>query len=228
MAPFLASTDGFAFRNDWPAQPVVTVGTPFGRLNLGDAQGGLCGGMVYAALDYWHAGLSPPPDRPARGEPLYDFVARRLVDSWHLPAGVAQYYFWMNLPDGDTGFTVLGDHVVLERGLAWRTIQGQLPQITADLDQGQPVPLGVVTVASARPVDLGQNHQALAYGYAREGSSCRLDVYDPNSGPSDDVWIRFDTGAPVRKTEFLHNLALSHPVRGFFRTGYSPAAPPAA
>ncbi|MDQ6874558.1 MAG: hypothetical protein M3042_05770 [Actinomycetota bacterium] len=52
-----------------------------------------------ASVD-WHAGLTPPPDRPARGEPLYDFLARRLIDSWHLPAGVAQYYHWMNLPDG--------------------------------------------------------------------------------------------------------------------------------
>ena len=90
---------------------------------------------------------------------------RRLVDSWHLPAGVAQYFQWMNLPDGDTGFDVLRRHVVIDRGLAWRTIRVQWPQIRADLDRGTPAALGVVTVASSRPADLALNHQVLAYGY---------------------------------------------------------------
>ena len=78
--------------------------TPFGKINIGNAAAGLCGGMVFAALDYWHTGILPPATRPAPGEPPYRYIVRRLVDSWHLPAGVAQYYQWMNLPDGDSGF----------------------------------------------------------------------------------------------------------------------------
>jgi hypothetical protein len=223
---FLPSRDGFAFTNAWPSEPAVALPTPFGNINIGNADAGLCGGMVFAALDYWHAGILAPAARPAQGEALYGYLVRRLVDSWHVPAGVAQYYQWMNLPDGDTGFDVLGQHVVTDRGLAWRTIQAQWPQITADLDQGTPAALGVVTVASASPADLGRNHQVLAYGCDVSASQVTVWVYDPNSGQNDGIYIRFDPRAPAQPTTFEHNLGLGLPIRGFFRTGYTPATPP--
>ncbi len=68
-APFLATTDGFAFRNSWPSQPAVVFTTPFGKIDVGNAKGGLCGGMVFAALDYWHADVTSPADQPAAGAP---------------------------------------------------------------------------------------------------------------------------------------------------------------
>ena len=223
---FLPRTDGFAFSNTWPSQPAVSVPTPFGTVNLGDARAGLCGGMVFAVLDFWHARIAPADQRPARGTALYDFIVARLVDSWHLPAGVVQYYQWMNLPDADTGFDVFGRHVVIEHGVSWRTVVAQWPQIRADLDAGTPVALGLVTVASANPKDLGLNHQVLAYGYQQAGPVVTVAVYDPNSGPRDDVWIRFDTTDPTRATAFAHNVGITHPVRGFFRTAYAPEPPP--
>jgi hypothetical protein len=223
---FLPSDHGFAFLNSWPSQPALVLSTPFGRLTLGDASGGLCGGMVFAAFDYWHAGVTPPGEQPDADHPLYPYIVRRLVDSWHLPVGVTQYYQWMNLPDGDSGFTVLGRRVVTDRGLAWRTIRVQWPQIRNDLDHGTPVALGVVTVASANPADLGQNHQILAFDYEISSDQVSLRVYDPNLGQRDDVEIRFDTSEPTRPTTFDHNLGVEHPVRGFFRSAYSPVRPP--
>jgi hypothetical protein len=225
---FLPSGRGFAFTNSWPPEPAVVLATPFGKINIGNAAAGLCGGMVFAALDYWHAGLAPPARQPAPDDPLYGYLVRRLVDSWHIPAGVAQYYQWMNLPDGDSGFDVLGRHVVTERGLAWRTIRQQWPQITADLARGIPAPLGLVTVASAAPAKLGLNHQVLAYDYGASAAEVTVRVYDPNSGPRDDVCIRFSPGNPAEPTAFEHNISISHPVRGFFRTAYAMATPPAS
>ena len=169
-ASFLPSRDGFAFTNAWPSEPAVVVSTPFGKISIGNAAAGLCGGMVFAALDYWHAAIAPPTARPAPGAPLYRHIVQRLIDSWHLPAGAAEYYQWMNLPEGDTGFDLFGQYVVAERGVAWRTIQTQWPQIVAGLDSGVPSALGVVTVASADPADLGVNHQVLAYGYGASAS----------------------------------------------------------
>jgi hypothetical protein len=224
---FLPSRHAFGFSNSWPAQPAVTVDTPFGRLNLGNAKGGLCGGMVFAALDYWYAGRPPPPGQPAAGEPLYQYVVKRLIESWRLPAGVAQYYQWMNLPDGDRGFRVLGRRVVAERGLAWRTVTVQLPQITEDLDGGIPAPLGVVTVASANPADLRFNHQVLAYGYEVSGDTVTLRVYDPNRGGDNGTFLRFDRSEPTRRIDITHNLGLGRRrVRGFFRTVYTRSTPP--
>ena len=133
---FVPSRHGFAFTNSWPSEPAVVLKTPFGNINVGNASAGLCGGMVFAALDYWHKEISPPTARPAQGTPLFKYIVRRLVDSWHVPAGVAQYYQWMNLPDADSSFKVMGRRVITERGLAWRTIKAQWSQIKLDLDRG--------------------------------------------------------------------------------------------
>jgi hypothetical protein len=210
LPAFLPSRDGFAFGYSWPAGPAIALRTPFGRLRIGNAARGLCGGMVFAALDFWLARLAPPAQRPAAGSPLYRFIVRRLIDSWHLPAGVAKYYAWMNLRD-----------------VSKRTIDRQWPRVMASLDAGQPASLGVVTVASAWPGELGRNHQVLAYAYARTGTLVTIEVYDPNSGPDDGVRIQFDTAAPGRPAAFRHNIAIDLPVRGFFLVRYAPAAPPA-
>jgi hypothetical protein len=205
---FLPSRCGFAFRNAWSPQPALVRQTPLGRIAVGDASAGLCGGMVFAALDYWHAGRVPPAVQPAHGDPLFGYLVTRLVDSWHLPLGVLRYYRWMTLPDSE---------------LARRTLAGQWPRIAAELDRGIPVPLGVVTVASARPGHLPHNHQVLATGYAMTDEAVTVEVYDPNHGPRDDIRIEFDAA----RSGFGHNLDVDRPVRGFFRTGYTPRTPPA-
>ena len=228
---FLPSRQGFAFPNTWPAAPAISLRTPLGRLGIGNAALGLCGGMVFAALDYWHAGRLPPAVQPPPGAPLYRFVVRRLIRSWHIPAGVAGYYRGMLSSDAR---------------LAIRTISRQWPRIRALLDDGQPAPLALITVASPSPLLLGRNHQVLAYGYAVGGPEVTLSVYDPNSGPDDSVVIRFSTagdsgptrsGVPLGSTvsrragtattEIAHTVNIGWPVRGFFLTRYAPARPPA-
>lgn len=217
--------NGFAFTNSWPSVPAVSVPTPFGSVGIGDAASGLCGGMVYAALDYWIAAQVPPRERPAPGTPLYKFIVRRLIDSWHAPAGIAEYLLWMNLPDGDVGTSVLGKPVVIQRGVAWRTIEQQWPAVKARIDAGVPAPLGVVTVKSVNVADIGKNHQVGAYAYSVSGAEVTVKVYDPNSGQDDGVWIMFDNSAPQRATTFSSNINIDLPVRGFFMTAYTPASP---
>src|SRR5262249_58968229 len=98
---FVPSDDAFAFANDWPAVPAVSVPLLIGSIGIGNAARGLCGGMVFAALDYWHAGVVPPGGRPHPGTPLFRFVVRRLIASWRIPAGVARYYRGMWRSDAD-------------------------------------------------------------------------------------------------------------------------------
>jgi len=205
---FVPSDHAFAFANDWPAAPAVTVRPLIGSIGIGNAARGLCGGMVFAALDYWHAGAVPPAGRPEPGTPLFRFVVRRLVASWRIPGGVARYYRWMCRSDAD---------------LTQRTILRQWPALRASLEAGAPTALGVVTVASANPLLLGANHQVLAYGYSITRTEITLRVYDPNRGPDDATWIRFRADGHA----FSHNLGLDRPVRGFFVTKYTPARPPA-
>jgi hypothetical protein len=208
-ASFRPSRHGFAFANSWPSAPAISIRTPAGRIGVGNAALGLCGGMVFAALDYWYAGRVPPPSQPAPGAPLYRFIVRRLLQSWRLPGGVVRYYLGMLATDSK---------------LASRTISRQWPAVKALLDSGQPATLGVVTMASANPLRLGHNHQVLAYSYHQADAAVTLQVYDPNSGPDDCVAVGFST---VRAGPFAHNIAVSWPVRGFFLTSYSPAKPPA-
>jgi hypothetical protein len=208
-ASFRPSRNGFAFANSWPPAPAISIRTPAGRIGIGNAALGLCGGMVFAALDYWRADREPPAVQPAPGAPLYRFIVRRLLRSWRLPGGVVRYYLGMLARDGD---------------LAGRTIATEWPRVKALLDRGQPATLGVVTVASANPLLLGRNHQVLAYSYQQAGAEVTLLVYDPNTGPDDAVAVRFSTAPPVGA--FTHNIAVSWPVRGFFLTRYTPSEPP--
>ncbi len=138
---------------------------------------------------------------------MFRFIVRRLVDSWQVPVGVSRYYWWMQLSDIDARH---------------QTISEQWPAVKAKLDAGVPATLGVVTVASANPFQLGANHQVVACAYSIAGTDVTLGVYDPNSGPADDIWIRFSTAA---SSGFAHNLGLSRPVRGFFLTSYSAVLP---
>jgi hypothetical protein len=213
-AAFLPSRQGFAFTNSWPSEPGVVLPFRGRQIGIGNAARGLCGGMVFAALDYWHAGTSPPAERPAGGTPLYQFIVHRLIDSWHVPAGVGKYYQWMNRPDADYRG---------RPGLRRLSVEQQWPRIRDSIDAGQPAALGVVTMASAWPGLLGRNHQVLAYAYEQSGSTVSVAVYDPNSGPDDRIRIAFSTSSAAA---FEHNLGIAWPVRGFFVTAYSPAAPP--
>ena len=71
---------------------------------IGDASNGLCGGMAFAARDYFEAGRIPPNGTTAPGEGrLFDFLCERLFDSFDLPMGPARYLELMSplLADGE-------------------------------------------------------------------------------------------------------------------------------
>jgi hypothetical protein len=224
---FTPSINGLHFVNSFPHEPVVNVDVPlFGKIPIGDASGGLCGGMAFTVRDVFETkGMKPLPDttppglQPGPDTPLYKYLADRLVDSFDLPkAGFMKYYAWMTTPDGDSG------PILLRRGVAWKTIMEEWPhRIRPRLDAGQLTVLGLVTTASVNPADLGHNHQVLAYGYEL-GDSNRLTllIYDPNtpSDQADGVRISLSLANPTKKTLITHNVGISGPIRGFFGAGY--------
>jgi len=221
---FLPSANGLAFTNSWPSEPDVDVQVPvYGQVTIGDASNGLCGGMVFTVLDVFTAGLRPlQTPQPASGDPLFDYIVNRLIDSWDVPAGILKYFEWMNTPDDDTGVWIATRH-----GVGTRTVVAEWPAIRADLDAGHPCPLGLVTVASSNPADLGHNHQVLAYGYDLEGTALTIKVYDPNTARSsaDGVQMSLDISNPAKGAPITANINIGHPVRGFFRVEYSPKDP---
>jgi hypothetical protein len=222
---FLPSRNGLAFTNSWPHEPAVEVKVPrVGTVPIGDASNGLCGGMVFLALDIFTAGGDPPSaPQPDHGTPLFNYVVRRLVKSWDVPNGVVKYFQWMNTPDADVDLWMVKHH-----GVAWRTIEDEWPKVKRDLDNGTPCPLGLVTVHSHNPNDLAKNHQVLAWGYEQAGNLVTIKVYDPNTprADGDAVSITMDTSEPSNSAGIKHGINIGHDVRGFFRVGYKPSAPP--
>jgi hypothetical protein len=223
---FAPSVNGLHFVNSFPREPVVLVDLPpFGKVALGDASGGLCGGMVFTVRDVFETpGLTPLPDaaQPGPDTPLFKYLAARLVDSFDLPhAGFMKYYDWMITPDHDMGWPPF----FVRRGIAWKTIVEEWnAHIRRDLDAGQLCALGLVTTASTNPGDLGHNHQVLAYGYDLDDNNhLTLLIYDPNTSTADadGVRISLSLGNPMQTTPISHNVGIGNPVRGFFEVPYT-------
>lgn len=188
---------GFAFPNTFPAgTPVVSVPTPFGRVNFGDAGVGVCGGMVYAAVDYFLYGL-PVPAEPT--DPVFRYLCRRLLDSFNFPFGWMKYWDWQ-----------------ARRDVASLTAR-DWPRVQATLNDGHPCPLGLVKIHALDPRQLGRNHQVLAFGYDRSpADDVTVLTYDPNF-PGDVVELKTnltDLNRPV------HHAFEGNSVRGFFPTDY--------
>src|SRR6187401_1018617 len=104
---FLPSSHGFRFRNAWPrGTPAFVIETGVGSLRFGDANSGLCGGMALAVADLHAAGRRPRTwtTPPASGTAAFGYLARRLIDSWGIPAGPARFAYWAVTPDQDTVF----------------------------------------------------------------------------------------------------------------------------
>ena len=205
--------------------PLRSIGIP-GVVNIpiGDASNGLCGGMVFAVRDYLEAGRPVPADSEAPSSgPLFDYLVRRLFDSFMLPTGPLRYLGLMNpaLSDGESFLSRLG---ITPHGRAWRMVRQEWPRVRSDLDAGRLSPLGLVRVKSANPMDLGENHQVLAYGYDLTGTRLVLRLYDPNWPDRDDVRMSLDISDPN------HPIAVTtvpgSVVYSFFRVDYRRATPP--
>src|SRR5207249_11786535 len=143
-----------------------------------------------------------PAPEPAAGTPLYVSFVRRPFASFDTPGGVGKYSACMNTPDAARSLMARTRH-----GIAWRTINEEWPQIRDDIDAGHPCPLGLVTVRSINPRDLGRCHQVLAYAYDLEWPTLTTRVYDPNTDPAaaDECSLALDLSHPCEKTPITHN-----------------------
>jgi hypothetical protein len=215
-APFRASVNGFGFANRWPHVPPLRfrLGGPVPvELAIGDAANGLCGGMAFAALDLWFAGVPVPSDvdPPAEGTPAFRYLVERQLASFELGLGPARFYLF---------------------GAPWRSAQSraaevlrrELPRIRRELEAGRPVALGLVHAVSANPATLIQDHQVVAHALEAgpDQGTLSLRIYDPNL-PGDDS-VRLILGRDPAGGLVLRYSG-GPPVVAFFQQGYSPRAP---
>jgi hypothetical protein len=184
---------------------------------------GLCGGMSFAALDYFYSALpTPRGSQPPLGPPLRTYLWDRQVHSFE--SDLARLCAWVillkHLPSSWPFRNPIG------RLLAWT--EREWKTIKAQLDGGNPVPLCLVRDTP----DPFENHQVLAVDYT-EGESPnqkKIYLYDPNypydpreTSNESALILEFDERLrSVRETR-VERTAL----RGFFREAYTRHDPPA-
>jgi hypothetical protein len=181
---------------------------------------GLCGGMAFAALDYWHQGgpqavATRFATRPAPGSPLHAYLWRRLIESLiangHVfIASKAALHLLPEPPPFNGGPPSL----LRSTRLQWQKLRDQI-------DAGQPVPLGLI----GETRDPFKDHQVLAYGYDVTGADTgRISVYDMNC-PGVAHTIEIDLRGPVLKAVEGCPGGRGE-LRAFFCETYVPASPP--
>lgn len=215
---FRASSHGLMFANAFPHTPGIHREVAGFDVDLGDAGNGMCGGMVYATLDLFLAGMPRPGTgaAPNRG-PLFDYIGERLVDSFELPTGFLRY-----------GHLMHPDTSVQERV---RTMNEAFEQVRGSLDSAaaRPVPLGLVTIESPDITRLGKNHQVLAVGYETIGDRVRIHVYDPNY-PGDDTiaieYVRHEQPALGGAARLTQGRIFVKTIYTFFVPAYAHRQPP--
>lgn len=211
---FLPSFCGLHFKNTWSQDlVVVSVGTLWNKLcdqlpsdvkqafgiapidpdflPFTRADAGLCGGMVYAVMDYHAARLLPPvndvtPSNAA--DEMFTHIRDRLIDSFDIVGRGHRFltYSSPTYPNGDEGAVqALG----LWFGRSWVTYREEWPKIRDDIDAGR---LSPVALIQTDEFDIGKNHQVLAYAYRRSGQQVELWIYDPNLPDENDVRLMFD------------------------------------
>lgn len=240
---FYPQRHGFAFANAWDLDDVerqrlggdltayfIERGTmgPLGRLivpstvrlvrrrlqRLLAPTYGLCGGMVFAALDFHRAGLPLPRgeharDLPPPGSPMRRYIWRRQLDT--LISDARRFVSWTAAlrRSPSKGAARLLSHSLEE----WS-------QLRRSLDDGEPVPIGLVREGR----NVFDNHQVLATGYAPCGPRhVRLYLYDPNC-PNREATITIEFGK--HQLTGLESCPLgSRVLRGFFCEPYTSADP---
>jgi hypothetical protein len=203
--------NGFHFAYDFVDKVVTVPG--FGEV----ATDGRSGGMAFAALDYWFAGLPVPthrpedfPDKtvPEDGSRLADYLHKRLFDSF-ATWSARQFVTW----------TLAADHPTFtHRGVtAWTG--DELRRLRRSIDAGRPAVLGLVAARDLE--ELARNRQVVAYGYDHDGAGpMRVYAYDGDH-PDQEVVLEAEPGGPEVAASVPGG-----PWRGLFVQDYASERPP--
>ncbi|MDO9557890.1 MAG: hypothetical protein Q7J82_10010 [Coriobacteriia bacterium] len=195
---FRPSRHGFGFANMWRD---VLLGTVPVR--------GRCGGMAFAALDYFDAGEPIPEGREL---PAYDSALARLTWRRQLASVFAGlgYNLWRFVQM--TYRPTAGS-----RGVAALTHR-ETGRVLDSLAAGRPVPLGLINAFDLK--HLGRNHQVLAYAAELTLTHARIRIYDPNHPLRDDVVLEVPREGADPLVERVGDRRIQW--RGMFAEKYAP------
>ena len=205
---FNPSQDGFDFANDFESRPIADI-----------ALRGLCGGMIYTALDYLNAGRPCPrqPHVPSDGSPLQSHIYQRNLDAWTANLGR-----WVELTVNPFGWR---NDEFFKWGYEQRT-GSQLAQLRTAVDAGRNVPLCLFSHQDGG--NPANHHVVLGIGYDLgrfDGTNHAEDIclltYDPNR-PSTTSRLRPDLNDKLWREEGTGNAWRTY----FVDQNYRPVPPP--
>lgn len=208
---FTAAEHGFRFENrfEFSVSPSITRVTRSAKF-LSEVVLGLCGGMCFAAIDYFHAHKPIPtvanvPDIPPE---LRRYLVKRQVDS---------------LAHGAVLKVLSWTHQREDNSLALSVARWEVPKLRKLLDTGEPAVLALIRVKGI-PLVMN-NHQVVATGYDFDDETNEMVVhlYDPNR-PGETPTLTMNLAKP--SAGIAPAPSADGPVRGFFVIGYGPQAPP--
>ena len=208
MTSFLPEVHGFHFDNSFKNE-IITVGgetiTTKGR----------CGGMAFAALDYFYNGVAIPAHTesclPGKKLPVESILAKyiyaRLMDSFI--ANGLKFILWTAKSDHDSS--------LLGKGVSQLTKTEEFPALIKALRKG-PVALGLISATEISKI--GDNHQVVAYGAEYDDTTGKMTVhlYD-NNWPDKTITL---TAHP---NDLYFSTGSGTKYRGFFVESYSPKTP---
>ncbi len=202
---FVPERDGFHFANEFVN--VIAKVPGYGTIETG----GRCGGMAYAALDYWFSGRLPIPSDatlPHDGTLMADYIYERQLETYLVPSAI-NFITWTLAGDGENFF---------HKGVTRWTKEGEFPKLRAMIDTGKPQVLGLVKVTDMR--QMGQDHQVVAYGYEDDGKGNLVAYLWDNRYPEREV--RLTTNA--KKPHWTLSEG-NEDWRGWFVQGFGPKRP---
>src|SRR3990170_4115986 len=207
---FSSVEHGFKFANDF-VNSVVRI--PSASIDFKTF--GRCGGMAFAALDYWYNRLPIPQNSslPVDGTPLSTYISKRLDVSLILngPRNVA-VAIAPDMPD------------LINKGVAKAMREEEFPSLKQLIDQGKPWPLALVRARNVFELTGGPNigHQVVAYGYEVGSPDSKVLIYD-NNHPGQEATLTFSTVYDPSKLEVRHSNGETW--RCFFVESYASTLP---
>ena len=208
---FKVKDDGFQFKNRFEFPKFLNHYLPLNLpipVRIGDVIYGLCGGMCFAATDYFVTGEKIPTYSEVDdiGLKLFMYLWNRQLDSLK-PSMVKKLFEWM-----------LRDDISLARSIkGW-----EIPKVRSEINNKKPATLALIRVKGIS--DPTKNHQVLAIGYEFDaGSEMTIQIYDPNY-PNEEHTLTMDLSKPAQGIDLQHSE--DGPLRGFFKIDYQLETPP--
>jgi len=207
---FDPAVHGFRFNNRFRNVIATLPGVPKLRTS------GRCGGMAYAALDYFSLHRAAPkfvPVPPARvppdGHPLADYLLHRQLESFANDSAL-RFISWTVFPDEGLPFA---------KGVRHWTA-AEIPELKSSIDRGVPVVIGLIGARSLSNVGR-HNHQAVAFGYRLVRGGVDVLIYDPNTHGVTSV-LHWKKGESLIQASNRPG----RPWRGLFVHDYAARVPP--